>query len=389
MCELFAHNQDFFMAVIHKTFSQDQYTVTYKVQVEEDGLRLDRFLQQHLPAFSRQALQKKIESGEVSCPTRTLIPGRKVRTGEMISVTSKRGQQEVETWGEQNLSLDPPQIIYADQNLLAINKPPYMATHPAGKHLFNCATVYFGDLLQQTIHSIHRLDRETSGLLLLGKNAPTAAKISGYFEQGLIRKCYFFIAHRLANAPTSKCFTATERLQMGGNEEDHTGKTRRQIRVKILPPTAHEGKTAWTDFVLLDLTKLIKGQNPAYVLGLAFPRTGRQHQIRAHAAAHHLPLVGDKIYHLGRAVFERFKDGNATAEDRALMELPRHALHALALRIPYPEQDRPQIFQAPLPHDLQEWIKEKLKFDPALLQEQIAQEITVHFAQTKDAPRLR
>ncbi|MBP5296296.1 MAG: RluA family pseudouridine synthase [Bacteriovoracaceae bacterium] len=374
------------MATVHKEFKQDKYTVTYEVQAEEDGLRLDRFLQQLMPAFSRQALQKKIELGEVVCPTRALIPGRKVRQGERISVTSKRDQQETETWGPESLPLAKPQIIFEDQNLLAINKPPYMATHPAGKHLFNCATVYFSDLLQQTIYSIHRLDRETSGLLLLGKNAATAAQVSGYFEQGLVRKCYFFIAHRLPNAPTTKYFTATERLQMGGREEDYMGKTRRQIRVTILPADASEGKTACTDFVLLDLPKHphLPGPLP-YVLGLAFPRTGRQHQIRAHAAAHHLPLVGDKIYHLGRAVFERFKDGNDTAEDRALMELPRHALHALALQIPYPDPGHPQLWQAPLPDDLTAWIQQKLHFGPAILKEAITQEIKTHFARPKDA----
>ena len=379
------------MATVHKAFSQDQYTVTYEVRPEEDGLRLDRFLQQYLPTFSRQALQKKIDLGEVQCATRACVAGRKVRTGERFTITSKRGQQEVETWGDQTLPLESPQIIYEDQNLLAINKPPYMATHPAGKHLFYCATVYFGDLLRQTIHSIHRLDRETSGVLLLGKNATTAAQIAGYFEQGLVRKCYFFIAHRLAGAPREKYFTAHERLQMGGNEEDTSGKTRRQIKVTILPPDAKEGKTACTDFVLLDLGQVApqnKLASPSYALGLAFPRTGRQHQIRAHAAAHHLPLVGDKIYHLGRAVFERFKDGIATDADRMAMELPRHALHALALQIPYPDPTG-KLLQAPLPQDLKEWLQNKLHVDHDALTKIITQEIKRHFARPKDAPPLR
>ena len=379
------------MATVYKAFSQDQYTVTYEVRPEEDGLRLDRFLQQYLPTFSRQALQKKIDLGEVQCATRACVAGRKVRTGERFTITSKRGQQEVETWGDQTLPLESPQIIYEDQNLLAINKPPYMATHPAGKHLFYCATVYFGDLLQQTIHSIHRLDRETSGVLLLGKNATTAAKIAGYFEQGLIRKCYFFIAHRLAGAPGEKYFTAHERLQMGGNEEDASGKNRRQIKVTILPPDAKEGKTACTDFVLFDLDQIApknKLASPSYALGLAFPRTGRQHQIRAHAAAHHLPLVGDKIYHLGRAVFERFKDGIATDADRTAMELPRHALHALALQIPYPDPTA-KLLQAPLPQDIKEWLQNKLHVDHDALTKIITQEIKRHFARPKDAPPLR
>ncbi|MBP5296096.1 MAG: RluA family pseudouridine synthase, partial [Bacteriovoracaceae bacterium] len=341
------------MLPVEKIFKQDQYTVTFQVDESEDGLRLDRFLQNHLAAFSRHALQKKILSGEVQCLTRSLKASSTVHPGDQIRVTSKRSNQEEETWGTQSIPLTTPTIIYQDENFLAINKPPYMATHPAGKHLFHCATVYFGDLFHQTIQSIHRLDRETSGVLLLGKNAASARELSACFEQGLMRKCYFFIAHNLKQETLPPTFTANERLEMGGQEDDQNGKTRRQIKVKILAANALAGKSACTDFVLLH-------QENNYVLGLAFPRTGRQHQIRAHAAAHQIPLVGDKIYHLGRAVFERFKDGIATEDDRAAMELPRHALHALALQIPAPFD---QTFMAPLPQDFKEWIRAKLTLD--------------------------
>jgi len=366
------------MLPVEKIFKQDQYTVTFQVEESEDGLRLDRFLQNHLAAFSRHALQKKILNGEVTCLTRPLKASSAVRQGDQISVTSKRSNQEEETWGEQTIPLAPPTIIYQDQNFLAVNKPPYMATHPAGKHLFHCATVYFGDLLHQTIHSIHRLDRETSGVLLLGKNATSARELSAGFEQGLMRKCYFFIAHNLQKKALPLSFTAHERLEMGGNEEDQNGKTRRQIKVKILAANDLAGKSACTDFVLLH-------QENNYVLGLAFPRTGRQHQIRAHAAAHQIPLVGDKIYHLGRAVFERFKDGVATAEDRAAMELPRHALHALALKIPPPFE---QTFIAPLPEDFKNWINTKLKIDLKTLEAKITEVVRAYFARPKDAPPL-
>ena len=73
-----------------------------------------------------------------------------------------------------------PKIIFEDDRLIVISKPPFMSVHPTGRHLFNCATVYFESLLNQTIHPVHRLDRETSGVLLLAKNS-SVAKLLGNF----------------------------------------------------------------------------------------------------------------------------------------------------------------------------------------------------------------
>jgi 23S rRNA pseudouridine1911/1915/1917 synthase len=337
------------MSEIEKVFSTEKYVVTRPVETEQDGWRLDQFVQKCMPTLSRQFLKKKIENGEVEISGRKPPhkPSVKVHHGEKVIITTHNdGKIEEELWYGKPVPKDQdPSIIFEDDGLLVINKPPYMITHPAGRNLFYCATVFFETIHKKRIHSIHRLDRETSGLLLLGKNPKTAQKVSQLFEDDKVRKCYFLIAHKNADS-TPFPFTAKERMD---RVED-------KIPQSIMSYWAEDsnfGKEAQTHFELLI-------EKDDYVLALAFPVTGRQHQIRVHAACHGYPLLGEKLYNGDPGVFIRFKDSVATDADHEKMQIPRQALHAVALRIAYPENDLVQ-FIAPMPNDLSEWVVAKLK----------------------------
>jgi 23S rRNA pseudouridine1911/1915/1917 synthase len=314
------------MSEIRKSFSTEKYVVTHTVMPEHSGLRLDQFVQACMPTLSRQFL--------------------KVHEGEKITITTYNdGMIEDEYWhGEVVPRDEKPTILFEDEGLLAVNKPPYMITHPAGKNLFYCATVYFETIYKKTIHSIHRLDRETSGVLLLGKNPKTSQRVSQLFEDDKVRKCYFFIAHKREKA-TAFPFVAKERMD---REE---GSIPRGI-VYWYPENSELGKESETHFELLK-------DFGDYVLALAFPLTGRQHQIRVHASLHGYPLLGDKLYHGDPTIFMRFKDNIATSEDHEKMQIPRQALHAVALEMTYPDQERIK-FVAPLPKDLVGWLESKL-----------------------------
>ena len=341
------------MSFIDKSFTTEKYVVSYPVLIEHDNLRLDQFVMTCMPTLSRQFLKKKIEKGEV------VISGRKpphkssvkVHYGERVTVTTHNdGMIEDEFWhGEVVPRNQEPTIIFEDPGLLVINKPPFMITHPAGKNLFYCATVWYETIYKHTIHSIHRLDRETSGILLLGKNPKTTQKVSALFEEDRVNKCYFLIAHKKNNS-TAFPFVAKERL--GRNENAIP-----QGMIYAHPENSEEGKEAETKFELLL-------EKDGYVLALAFPLTGRQHQIRVHAATHGYPLLGDKLYNGDSSVFMRFKDHAATEHDHELMQIPRQALHAVALKFTYPA-DKYTHFIAPLPKDLADWLKEKLNLEKA------------------------
>lgn len=339
------------MSEIEKSFTTERYVVSYPVCTEHDNLRLDQFVMTQMPTLSRQFLKKKIEKGEV------VISGRKpphkssvkVHTGDRITVTTHNdGMIEDEFWHGEVVPRDQePTIIFEDAGLLVINKPPFMITHPAGKNLFYCATVFYETIYKHTMHSIHRLDRETSGILMLGKNPKASQKVSLLFEEEKVRKCYFLIAHKKTNAKTFP-FTAKDRL---GRDESAIPRG----MISAYSETSEEGKDAETHFELL-----LEKDN--YVLVLAFPLSGRQHQIRVHAACNGYPLLGDKLYNGDASVFMRFKDFTATEDDHDKMQIPRQALHAVALKLTYPQEDMTR-FIAPLPLDLTQWIENTLHFN--------------------------
>jgi 23S rRNA pseudouridine1911/1915/1917 synthase len=335
------------MAEISKKFTSDKYEVVFSVEPEEDGMRLDQYCQTFLASFSRQQIKKKIERGEVKIFKRPYPhkPSVKVYEGEHIMIFTPKGDLEDEYWNGEKLKLQlDPEILYETDDIVAISKPAYMTTHPTGKHLFNCATVYLETKYNKTVHSIHRLDRETSGVLLLGRNPKSAQVMTSLFENDEVSKCYFYMAHK--NHPPHFPFVAKERM---GAEDDFIPR----LYVHCYEETSDQGKHAQTTF-----DKIF--ENDDYILGLAFPKTGRQHQIRTHAAHHGFPLIGDKLYNGDPAVFMRFKDGEATKEDHDKMQISRHALHSTALLINWPSKEKPTLFRAPIPQDFIEWIKVKL-----------------------------
>jgi 23S rRNA pseudouridine1911/1915/1917 synthase len=352
--------------IIDKKFAPDYFAITYLVEEENDGLRLDQYLGKYNPSFSREELKRRIKNGSVEILER---PGKhkpttKLRQGDKLIMTLHKTTHEDEYWNGEQLKLElVPKTIFEDDDLIVISKPPYMATHPTGRHLFNCATVHFGNLYNKTIHSIHRLDRETSGVLLLGKTPKTAQILTPLFEEGLVRKAYFFMAKIAEVFQNDTEFSCN--LRMG---TESTGMDRVFIHAYDTEDT--RGKSAETDF------KILYTDN-GYALGLAFPKTGRQHQIRVHAKAKGLPLIGDKLYLGSYKMFQSFKDLYATKEDHDYMELPRHALHAVAIYFDYKNEKR--LFNAALPKDFLPWIEQKFNIKIKELEEKIEIELTNYF----------
>jgi RluA family pseudouridine synthase len=355
------------MSDVYKKFTPELYEAVYQVEEDQDGMRLDQYCATFLVTFSRQNIKKKIKDGDIKIFNRP-YPHKasvKVYHREQIQIKTYRGTLEDEYWNGEliDLKLDPD-IIFEDDQVIAISKPAYMATHPTGKHLFNCATVYFDNKFDHSMCSIHRLDRETSGVLLLAKNPKSANQCTELFERSLVSKCYFFMAHKRKDVTFP--VVATERL---GTIDNFAPRNFNHW----FPEESTDGKHAKTTF--FDLY-----QDDDYIIGMAFPKTGRQHQIRCHAAAHGFPLIGDKLYNGDPTVFMRFKDLLATKDDHDLMQLPRHALHALALKLGYPSEGNPTTFRASLPEDFKGWISENLpKISIKNLEEKIDEKLKERF----------
>jgi 23S rRNA pseudouridine1911/1915/1917 synthase len=354
------------MTILYKKFTREFFEAAYLINEEQSGMRLDQFVQIYMSGFSREAIKEKIRDGHILIKGRPgkHRPNSKVYEKETVVLTIKKTTHEDEYWRGEKLEIDfDISMVYEDDNIFVISKPPYMSTHPTGKHLFNCATVVLEERTQRTVHSIHRLDRETSGILLLGKN-PKAAQIhTQSFENELVKKCYFFIGQKSGEL-VSNNFKAEERLAPDSREG------RNRVYINAFPKDSKEGKRAETKF------KILYQEGP-YVLGLAFPQTGRQHQIRVHAKTHGFPLIGDKLYLGSYEMFQRFKDLYADQSDFDLMQLSRHALHAMALNIPF--EGTRKTFISSIPQDLKAWVIENLKVDLSQFEKNLFEEIKSYF----------
>jgi RluA family pseudouridine synthase len=331
------------MSLIKRSYHSNILEVVHLVDEENEGMRLDQFVQIYLDSFSRELIKKKITDKEIIIEGRpgNHKPSTALHHKEIVKIIFKKSKYEDEYWNGKKLDLQlEPEIVFEDSDLLVISKPAFMSTHPAGRHIFNCATVFYEIKYNHTMHSLHRIDRETSGILMLGKNPLMAQTMMKNFDDEFVKKCYLFISLKKSSYKNELVFEAKERLAS-------PDEGLKRVVVEAYPENSHEGKFAHTKFKILEILD-------NHVIGLAFPQTGRQHQIRVHAKEHGLPLIGDKLYLGSYEIFQHFKDQIATIEEHDLMEIPRHALHAIALKIPYRGEEK--TFITKIPKDLKDWI---------------------------------
>src|SRR6266542_4449693 len=182
----------------------------------------------------------------------------------------------------------------------------------------------------------HRLDRETSGLLACGSAPEWTKRLKRAFADGVVAKTYLALA---LGEPREARYTVDAPLAI-------TGASAVRVRMHVSPG----GQPSITDFEVLE--RRVAPDGAPVTLLACRPRTGRQHQIRAHLHHEGLPLVGDKIYGPDENIFDRFMRRALTDDDRVLLRLARQALHAWKLELPHPRTGERIQLEAPLPDDL-------------------------------------
>lgn len=310
----------------------------FRVGAPSQGTRLDLFLASACSDLSRSRIQKLIAEGAV---TLAGVPAKRshvVRAGEEVSVEVPEPRATLLEAEDIPLS-----VLYEDADLLAIDKPAGLVVHPSPGHdsgtLVNALLHHVRDLagiggeLRPGI--VHRLDRDTSGLLLVAKTDRAHASLSRQMRKRALRKEYLAV---VAGVPRVR--KGEVALAIGRDPRDRKKMRAFRSSDAETPAGARDARTLYA----------IEREWPA--LGVTLLRcrlvTGRTHQIRVHLAAAGLPIVGDPIY--GRPRYDRVKD---PALRRILTEFPRQALHAERIAFRHPASNEEIEIVAPVPEDLQ------------------------------------
>lgn len=304
-----------------------------RVPPESAGMRLDRFVQSQLKRTSRTRAQEIISRGCFSPEARPLRSNDRVRAEQCVLLWRA-------PWDEKAPDVEVP-IIYEDDHLLAVNKPPGIPVHPTAR--YHASTVVKllevarpGDHLRLS----HRIDRETSGALLLARTAEADRRVKAQFEaRTAVEKRYLAITW---GAPELDVFRVELPLELDPSS---------RYKVKMRIAAEGSGLEARTGFEVIG-RRAHPETGRRYALIRCALETGRQHQIRLHLGSLGFPLVGDKLYGPDEGLFARGADGELTEADRQVLELDRHALHAAELELDHPMTGARVRVEAPLAGDL-------------------------------------
>lgn len=281
--------------------------------------RLDKFLVTRLPEFSRARLQGLIENGNVL----------------INEVPAKKSGQSIENGAQIEVRVPPPapsglvgeniplDIVFENDDLIVVNKPAGMVVHPAAGHdsgtLVHAVLGYDPDLEgiggEERPGLVHRLDKETSGLIVLAKNERAHRWLQDQFRLRKVEKTYLALVDGKPPTPTGRVEASI------GRDPSH--------RKKMAIVSPGKGREAVSQYKTLESFK-------NHTLLEFHPETGRTHQIRLHCSFLGCPIVGDSVY--GKRNFT--------------VDIDRHFLHAFRLKITLPNETQPHTFEAALPDEL-------------------------------------
>jgi 23S rRNA pseudouridine1911/1915/1917 synthase len=308
-----------------------------RVPNEAAGQRLDVFVQHELRRTSRTRAQRIIEKGAFDAKGRRLRSNDRVREGDRVLLWREPFESDEEQ--------PPLPVLFEDPHLLVIDKPPLVAVHPTARyHKHTVIERLRAERPDEFLTLIHRLDRETSGILLIARSAPAERAFKRALEDrtlgrgdGLeMTKSYLCITR---GVPPSGFLDFPLELD-----------PQSPLRVKMRVAAPGTGLEARTEIEVIET-------RGAYALVRAGLHTGRQHQIRVHLSAAGSPVVGDKLYGPDDRLLARAADGELTPEDLVSLELPRHALHAHRYSLHHAVTGVPLNLIAPLPHDLADFFQ--------------------------------
>lgn len=323
-------------AQIYGPESETLIHIPLEVEPQHEGYRLDRFLKARFGRLSRTRVNAMIDAGRV----------RWLEDGDALTKSSLRMRAGQRLMISRPAPQEPPvvmdyRVLHEDPDLLVIDKPAGLPVHPSARYHKHTLTALMRERLGagHGWEMAHRLDRETSGVMVFGRRGGSGPEIKGAFFRREVAKEYWAIVHgcfegrRTVDMPLGSAAGSKVMIKMGPRRLDDGGLTAR-TEVEALASGRFRGEP---------ITRVA-----------ARPRTGRTHQIRVHLAEIGHGIVGDKLYGLDEMRFlEVIEQGRPVAELEEELGLGRHALHARSLTLPHPRGGGSVHFEAPWPDELE------------------------------------
>jgi 23S rRNA pseudouridine1911/1915/1917 synthase len=319
-------------------FMSKQKLLAITAPAEAGGKRLDQFLVLHLPNLSRVRIQQLISEKKVLVNDLESKPSLRLRGGERITLLGEPQPRPLRAIAEEI----PLEIIYEDDDIAVINKPSGMMVHAGSGAtddarnrgtLVNALLHHFGKLsaiggeLRPGI--VHRLDRATSGLILVAKNDEAHRKLATQFSGRLVKKTYIALVHGWMKQDRGTISSSISRDRI------------RRTRMTTRRPGGREAITHYT------VQRRMDSKFGKFTLLELRIDTGRTHQIRVHLASVGHPVVGDTLYGAPREL--RTRNGEAAA-------LSRNFLHAVALQFHHPRTGTALSLSSPVPEELSQFL---------------------------------
>lgn len=323
---------------VHLDDSGNPRIVERWLRVEEEcaGLRLDLFLKKKIPRLSRTKLQQIIRTQLTRADGKRMKAHSPVAAGEEYVIRHPARPE-------------PPcprgfEVLYDDPYMMVIDKPAGLPVHVSAKFYFNTLTrVLWERYPDDELQICHRLDRETSGVLVVARGRAAAAALKGQFSAHEVRKSYLAIVHGVPPWPRDRDHDID--LPLGLTQDPDALIDIRMVVRDDAPP-------AMTRVRVLE-------EHGDCALVRCRPVTGRQHQIRAHLAEVGYPIVGDKLYAHGDEAFAEYCDRGMSDELLAAFQLPRQALHAASIYLRHPHTGELMQVDSTLPADMRSYLAER------------------------------
>ena len=294
---------------------------TFTISLEMTGRRLDVALKNMFPDYSRAFFQRGIKEGRVKVDGEVTTLGKMIMNDEQVVEVTWPALQSSMLTGE-DLGLD---ILFEDEHMLVVNKRPGLVVHPGAGNtsgtLVNALLHHdkesFGSMVNEELRPgiVHRLDKDTSGVLVIGKNEHAVSKLSESFQKRVTKKLYLALVNGFMGNDSERLESLIGRCPFN------------RKRMVIVERNGKEAITRYKPVAYNQNVTLLK-------VGI---ETGRTHQIRVHMSSIGHPVVGDEMY-AGKLACK-------------FIDAPRQMLHAWRLAIPHPVTGRKMKFEAPLPED--------------------------------------